>query len=85
MTLATVSEHDGPWAVADIPPATPPAAAGTVVPLPPGNPGVIANPKLLECPPGYTKLMGTKTCNKSCAKEKCPAGTTCQAPMSYCM
>jgi hypothetical protein len=62
-----------------------PAAAATVVPLPPGNPGILANPKLLECPPGYTKLIGTKTCNKSCATEKCPAGTTCQKPMSYCM
>jgi hypothetical protein len=26
-----------------------------------------------------------KTCNKSCVVERCPKGTTCQAPMSFCM
>jgi hypothetical protein len=65
------------------PGASAPAATALVVPA--GAPAVLANPKGLECPAGYTKLIGMKTCNKSCAVERCPKGTTCQAPMSFCM
>jgi hypothetical protein len=59
--------------------------AATALVAPPGGPAVIANPKSLECPQGYTKLLGPNTCNKSCLKEKCPTGTTCQSPLSFCM
>jgi hypothetical protein len=59
--------------------------AGTALAVPAGAPAVVANPKGLECPVGYTKLVGMKTCNKSCVVERCPRGTTCQAPMSFCM
>jgi hypothetical protein len=61
------------------------APAATALAVPPGAPAVLANPKGLECPAGYTKLVGMKTCNKSCVVERCPKGTTCQAPMSFCM
>ena len=72
-------------------PATAPAAtatataAATALSVPPGSPAIIQNPKLLDCPTGYTKLIGNKTCNKNCRTEKCPSGSTCTPPMSVCM
>lgn len=66
-------------------PAAAPTAAATVLALPPGAPPVIANPTLLDCPDGYTKLIGNKTCNKSCRTQPCTGGTKCTPPMSVCM
>jgi hypothetical protein len=67
-------------------PATaPPAAAATVLALPAGAPAIIPNPTLLDCPDGYTKLIGTKSCNKSCRTQPCTGGTKCTPPMSVCM
>ena len=66
-------------------PSAAPTAAATALVVPPGSPAIIQNPKLLDCPSGYTKLTGPKTCNKSCRTEKCTGGTTCTPPMSVCM
>ena len=66
-------------------PAATPAAAATVLALPPGAPAIIPNPTLLDCPDGYTKLIGTKSCNKSCRTQPCTGGTKCTPPMSVCM
>jgi hypothetical protein len=67
-------------------PATaPPTAAPTALTVPPGAPPIIPNPTLLDCPDGYTKLIGTKSCNKSCRSQPCTGGTKCTPPMSVCM
>lgn len=63
----------------------PTAAAATALTVPPGAPAIIPNPTLLDCPDGYTKLIGTKSCNKSCRTQPCTGGTKCTPPMSVCM
>lgn len=64
--------------------ASPPV--GGVLAVPAGGPGVIPNPKNLDCPDGYSNIGGSlKTCNKSCLKDgKCPKGSSCNGSTAVC-